>query len=183
MNYPMLYPELEEKLLNTRRALNEASSENIIELCKQHLALLAEYRSHLYKLQPRYSSNQRSVHVPSAEDVNDRKVVRAAIENTTQERNRTEMLLLSLTTVSGYEAAKIFNRLKYLGHDDWELRASGVKFSDGTSRDLLTIQEAVDIAGLLRRDEYVAAQAVKEESKPVTPGDKDEDTGRFEITF
>lgn len=164
MNYPMLYPELEEKLQNTRRALEAANSENIIELCKQHLALLAEYRSHIYKLRHTYSIDQRSVHGPSPEGLNDtRKVVRAAIENTTQERNRTEMLLLSLTTVSGYEAAKIFNRLKYMGHVDWEVRASGVKFSDGSSRDLLTIQEAVDIAGLLRRDEYVAAQAVKEE--------------------
>jgi hypothetical protein len=165
-----MYPELEEKLQNTRRALEGANSENIIELCKQHLALLAEYRSHLYKLRHRYSIDQRSVHVPSPEDLNDaRKVARAAIENTTQERNRTENLLISLTTVSGYEAAKIFNRLNYLGHVDWELRASGIKFSDGSSRDLLTIQEAVNIAGLLRRDEYVAAHAVKEESKPVTP--------------
>ena len=165
MNYPMLYPELEEKLQNTRRALEGANSENIIELCKQHLALLAEYRSHIYKLRRTYSLDQPSVHGgPSPEGLKDtRKVVRAAIENTTQERNRTEMLLLSLTTVSGYEAAKIFNRLKYMGHVDWEVRASGVKFSDGSSRDLLTIQEAVDIAGLLRRDEYVAAQGVKEE--------------------
>ena len=170
MNYSMLYPELEEKLQNTSRALDGASSENIIELCKQYLALLAEYRSHLYKLPHTFSLDQRSAHGPSREDLSDtRNVVRAAIENTTQERNRTEMLLLSLTTVSGYEAAKIFNRLKYMGHDDWELKASGVKFSDGTSRDLLTVQEAVDVAGLLRRDEYVAAQAVKEDSKSVTP--------------
>ena len=56
-----------------------------------------------------------------------------------------------------------------MGHVDWELRASGVKFSGGTFRDLLTIQEAVEIAGLLRREEYIAAQVVKEESKPVTP--------------
>jgi len=170
MNYPTLYPELEEKLQNTRRALEAANTENIIELCKKHLALLAEYRSHLYKLRHTYNIDQRLVHVPSPDDLNNsRKGVRAAIENTTQERNRTEMLLFSLTTVSGYEAAQIFNRLKYMGHVDWELRASGVKFSGGTSRDLLTIQEAVDIAALLRRDEYVAAQAVKEESKPVTP--------------
>ena len=169
MNYSMLYPELEEKLHWTRRALEGANSENIIELCKRHLALLAEYRSHLYKLRHTSSIDQRSGHVPSPEDLNDtRKVVRAAIENTTQERNRTEMLLLSLTTVSGYEAVKIFNRLNYLGHVDWELRASGVKFSGGGNRDLLTIHEAVNIAGLLRRDEYIAAQSGQEESKPVT---------------
>ena len=166
MSYSMLYPELEEKLQNTRRNLEGANSENLIELCQQYLALLAEYRSHLYKLRHTYNIDPRSVHVPSAEDLNEtRKVVRAAIENTTQERNRTEMLLLSFTTVSGYEAARIFNKLKYLGHVDWELRASGIKFSGGTSGDLLTIQEAVDIAGLLRRDDYVAAQAVEEKSQ------------------
>jgi len=165
----MLYPELEEKLQSTRRALEGANSENLIELCKRHLALLAEYRRQLYKLRDTSTIDQRSEHVPSPEDLNDtRKVVRAAIENTTQERNRTEALLLSLTTVSGYEAAKIFNRLNYLGHVDWELRSSGVKFSGGSSGDLLTVHEAVNIAGLLRRDEYVAAHAVKEESERVT---------------
>jgi len=174
----MLYPELEEKLQHTQCALKGATSGNLIELCKQYLALLAEYRSQLYKLQGTLTIDQRSPSFSSPEDVNDnRKVVRAAIENTTQERNRTEMVLLSLTTVSGYEAVKIFNRRKYKGHVDWELRASGIKFSGGTSRDLLTIQEAVDIAGLLRREEYVAAQAFKEESKPVTLEKKDADTG------
>jgi hypothetical protein len=164
----MVYPELEAKLQHSRCALKGATSENLIKLCEQHLALLAEYRSQLYKLQGTPGIDQRSHSFSSPEDVNDtRKVVRMAIENTTQERNRTEMLLLSLTTISGYEAVEIFNRLKYIGHIDWELRASGVKFRDGTGRDLLTIQEAVDIAGLLRREEYVAAQAVKEESKPV----------------
>jgi hypothetical protein len=162
----MLYPELEEKLQHTRYALKRATSENIIELCKQHLALLAEYRTQLYKLRGTSSIDQRSMSVSSREDVSEtRKVVRAAIENTTQERNRTELLLLSFTTVSGYQAVKIFNRRKYMGHVDWELKASGVKFSDGTDRDLLTIQEAVDIAGLLRREEHVAAQAL-EKGKP-----------------
>jgi hypothetical protein len=52
------------------------------------------------------------------------------------------------------------------GHNDWELRSSGIKFSGGTDRDLLTIQEAVDIAGLLRREEIVALQAFKENSNP-----------------
>ncbi|HEY8227326.1 MAG TPA: hypothetical protein VIG25_18790 [Pyrinomonadaceae bacterium] len=166
----MVYPELEEKLQHSRCALKGATSENIIELCKQYLALLADYRSQLYKLQGTSGIHQQSLSFSSREDVSEtRKVVRAAIENTTQERNRTELLLLSFTTVSGYEAVVVFNRLKYMGHVDWELRASGVKFSDGTDRDLLTIQEAVDIAGLLRREEHVAAQAFKQESKPVTP--------------
>ena len=47
----MLYPELEEKLRHARLALERATSEDIIDLCKQYLALLAEYRSQLYELQ------------------------------------------------------------------------------------------------------------------------------------
>ena len=88
-----------------------------------------------------------------------------AIENTTKERNETEMLLLSFTTVSGYEAVEIFNRQKYEGRDDWELRAGGVKSTGISGGDLMTIQEAVDIARMLRREEDVAqsaAQAFKE---------------------
>ena len=46
----MLFPQLEEKLQASKRALNTATSENIIEQCKQHLALLTEYRVQLYKL-------------------------------------------------------------------------------------------------------------------------------------
>lgn len=162
----MLYPELEEKLHHARLALKGATSENIIELCKQYLALLAEYRSQLYELQGTSGIRQQSLSSSSPEDVGDtRKVIRAAIENTTRERNRTEMLLLSFTTVSGYEAVEIFNKRKYEGHNDWELRASGVKSSGSSGRDLMTIQQAVDTASLLRREEHVAqnaAQAFKE---------------------
>jgi hypothetical protein len=149
----MLYPQLEAQLSQARHDLRQATSENIIHLCKHYLALLSEYRSKLYELRGTPGINQ-------PEDVGDtRRAIRAAIENTTKERNGTEMLLLSMTTVSGYEAVEIFNRRKYEGHNDWELRSSGVKFSGGTGRDLLTIQEAVAIAGLLRREDLVAAQA------------------------
>ena len=69
---------------------------------------------------------------------------------------RTQQLLLSFTTVSGYEAVEIFNQRKYEGHDDWELRASGVKFRGGDNSDLMTVQEAVDLASLLRREDHLA---------------------------
>ena len=42
------------------KALNTATSENIIEQCKQHLALLAEYRIQLYKLQDLPGVRQQS---------------------------------------------------------------------------------------------------------------------------
>jgi len=145
---------LEEKPHASKQVLNTATSENIIEQCKQHLALLAEYRIELYKLQD-LPGVQQSTPFLSGE-VPDREAIRAAIETTTHERNRTQVLLLSFTTVSGYEAVEIFNQRSYEGHDDWELRASGVRFHGGDNSDLMTIQEAVDLASLLRRKDYVA---------------------------
>lgn len=162
----MLYPHLQEKLDHARHALKQATRENIVERCKQYLALLAEYRSKLYKLQGTSEIKPADASPSLRKEVGEtRQAVRRAIETTTRERNNTEMLLLSLCTVSGYEAVEIFNRLNYEGHGDWELRAGGVKFTDGTDNDLMTIQEAVETASLLRRDEYIqqnAAQAVNE---------------------
>jgi hypothetical protein len=161
----MLYPRLEEKLNHARLALKGATGENITGLCKRYLALLAEYRSKLYELQWTSRTRQRFASSSPENPALTRRAIRAAIENTTKERNKTEMLLLSFTTVSGYEAVEIFNRTKYEGRDDWELRASGVKSIGISGGDLMTIQEAVDIASLLRREEHVAqnaTQALKE---------------------
>jgi hypothetical protein len=147
----MLYPELEQRLQASKQALNRATSESIVKQCKEYLVLLAEYRNQLYELQGTPGLNQ-----PLSEEVPDRKTIREAIERTTRERNRTQLLLLSFTTVSGYEAVEIFNRRNYGGHDDWELRASGVKFRGGDNSDLMTVQEAVDLASLLRREDHLA---------------------------
>jgi len=146
----MLYPELEQKLQESKHSLNRANSENIFERCKHYLGLLAEYRSKLYELQE----------VPGRPQQADRKTIREAIENTTRERNRTQVLLLSFTTISGYEAVEIFNERKYEGHEDWELRASGVKFQGLDNSDLMTIQEAVDLASVLRREDHIAQNSL-----------------------
>jgi hypothetical protein len=155
----MLYPQLEQRLQASKHALNRATSESIVEQCKQYLALLAEFRSQLYELQGAPGLNQQSASPSLTEEVPDRKTIREAIERTTGERNRTELLLLSFTTVSGYEAVEIFNQRNYGGHDDWELRASGVKFRGGDNSDLMTVQEAVDLAGVLRREDHLAQNA------------------------
>ena len=156
----MLYPKLEAKLHRASHALDEATSENIIELCKQYLGLLAEYRDEIYKLPGMPGINLWSESPLSNEDIDTtRKAVRVAIENTTQERNRTAALLRSFTAVSGYEAVETLNRLKYQGHDNWELRAGGVKFSGGSDGDKMTIQEAVETTSVLRREEYIARMA------------------------
>ena len=162
----MLYPESEEKLHIAKHALGRATSENIIELCKQYLALLAEYRSELYKLPDTPGINLRPGSSSSPEVVaNTRKAVRIAIENTTQERDRTAALLLSFTAVSGYEAVETFNRRKYKGRDDWKLSAGGVSFNDGADSYRMTIQEAVETASLLRREEHVAQSQTSEDQK------------------
>jgi hypothetical protein len=150
----MLYPQLEQRLQASKHAVNSATSESIVKQCQEYLALLAEYRNQLYDLRGTPGLNQQS---PSlTEEVPERKMIREAIERTTRERNRTQLLLLSFTTVSGYEAVEIFNRRNYGGHDDWELRASGVKFRGGDNSDLMTVQEAVDLASLLRREDHLA---------------------------
>jgi hypothetical protein len=152
--------ELEEKLRNVRLALDGATSENIIELCKRYLALLAEYRAELYKLPATLDLNPQTKTSSSRENVNGtRKAVRAAIEHTTQERHQTEALLISFTAISGYEAVETFNRQKYEGHNDWSLSSGGVSFKDGSGGRRMTIQEAVDTASLLRREEHVAQNA------------------------
>src|SRR6185503_18192321 len=155
----MLYPQLEQRLQASKQAVNRATSESIVEKCKQYLALLAEYRSQLFELQGTPGVNKPSAFPSLTEEVPDRKTIREAIETTTRERNKTQLLLLSFTTVSGYEAVEIFNQRKYDGHDDWELRASGVKFRGGDNNDLMTIQEAINLAGLFRREDHLAKNA------------------------
>lgn len=158
----MLYPQLEEKLDQARNALKEADSENINELCKQYLATLGEYRAKLYELQGTSTAPLKSASSSSCLDIAEtRKAIRAAIENTTKERNRTEVLLLSFTTLSGYEAVAILNKRKYKGHGDWEQRSGGIKFNDGTVLDLMTIQQAVDTASLLLREDHIARNAAQ----------------------
>ena len=155
----MLYPQLEQRLQASKQAVNRATSESIVEQCKQYLAILAEYRSQLYELKGTLGISQQTASPSPVEEVPDRETIRKAIECTTRERNRTQLLLFSLTTVSGYEAVEIFNQRKYEGHDDWELRASGVKFRGGGDNDLMTVQEAVELAGMLRREDHVALNA------------------------
>src|SRR4029078_3452995 len=155
----MLYPQLEQKLHASRQAVNRATSETIVGQCKEYLALLADYRTQLYELQGTPGLNEQSISPSLSEEVPDRKTIREAIERTTRERNRTQLLLLSFTTVSGYEAVEILNRRRYGGHDYWDLRASGVKFRGGDNSDLMTVQEAVDLASLLRREDHLAPNA------------------------
>ena len=156
----MLFPALENRLRRAAHAFDAATTDNIVELCKQYLALLAEYRAELFKLPGTLGMNQWSGSCLWEDVSNFRKAIRAAIEKTTRERNRTEALLLSFMSVSGYEAVETFNRQKYKGHDDWELRAGGVaRFSRDIAGERMTVLEAVHTASLLRREEHIARGA------------------------
>lgn len=159
----MLYPELEERLSDAKRALRNGTSGNVVELCQRYLTLLDAYRGELHKLAGT-PAVKLGAGPSSPEEVKGmREAVRLAIENNTRERNRIMALLLSFTAVSGYKAVEVFNRRKYKGYDDWELKSGGVmRFSGGAALERMTIQEAVDTASLLLRTEYTAQNAASE---------------------
>ena len=163
----MLCPEIEDKLRVAKLALNEATSENIIGLCQEYLALLDAYRRELYKLPDVLDLNLRASTPSSREDViNNRSAVRAALETTTRERQRAEALLRYFTMLSGHEAVETLNRLRHKGRDDWKQNAGGARYGDGTDEGRMTVQEVVDMAGLLRREEHVARGADERAHQP-----------------
>lgn len=153
-----------ENLLNAESALNQANSENIIKLCQNYLLLLTEYRDELSKLRASAEINfQQSS--PLARELTEqvRKAIRSAIEITTRERNQTESLLNSFTTISGYQAVDTFNQLKFKGSDNWKLYSGGVCRNGNAENDeneMMPIREAVDMAGSLRREAYIAQKMV-----------------------
>ena len=156
----MLPTETEERLRRARLALDGAAAENVIELCRQYLALLADYRAELYKLPDRLGINRRPESSSREVGGDVRGAIRAAIEQTTRERHGTEALLLSFISISGHEAAETLNSRRYKGHADWELRAGGVaRFCGGVAGERMTVLEAVETASLLRREEHIARVA------------------------
>ncbi|HEV2763928.1 MAG TPA: hypothetical protein VGV38_13180 [Pyrinomonadaceae bacterium] len=153
---------MEDKLRVARLALDGASSENVVEICEQYLALLDAYRAELYKLPDALDLNLRAAPSSSRQGViENRSAVRAAIETTTRERRAAEELLKSFTELSGYEAVETLNRLKHKGRDDWKLNAGGARYGDDVDDRITTVQEVIDTACLLRREEYVTRAAVK----------------------
>jgi hypothetical protein len=150
-----------ENLIKAESALNGANSGNLIELCREYLRILTEYRDELYKLRgiPEINLEQQSSLARElVEQV--RKTIRSAIEITTRERNRTELLLTSFTSISGYEVVDTFNRLKYKGFDNWELKANSVNSQNNGGFEQIAIQEAIDAASLLRRESYITDKTV-----------------------
>lgn len=145
---------LEAALANARSALNDATSETVIERCKKYLALLAKYRDELFELRGTPEINLQNSFLPLAEVINIRKEIRAVVTNNTLEHHRVESLLKSFTEINGFEAVKIFNNHQYKGYDSWELKAGGLRFQGGAESDRITIQDAVETASQLLREEY-----------------------------
>jgi hypothetical protein len=145
-----------EELLKAEYALNQANSGNIVELSRKYLAVLIDFRAELYKLRSAPEINQSPLTALARELTEQvRKVIRSAIEITTRERNNTELLLESFTAISGYEAIRTFNELKYKGFETWELRAGGARLKGSVGDQPISVQEAVETASLLRREAYV----------------------------
>lgn len=155
----MLIVELlvNENLLKAESALQQADSGNIIELCRAYLRMLNEYREELYKLRGSSKiSLQQSSSLARELTEQVRMAIRSALEITTRERNKTESLLESFITISGYEAVDTFNQIKYKGFDDWQLGANSVHPGNNGKNGQMNMQEAVDTASLLRREMYIA---------------------------
>lgn len=74
-------------------------------------------------------------------------------------------MLRYFTVLSGHEAVETLNRLRHKGHDGWKLNAGGARRGDGTDGDGMTVQELVDTAGRLRREEHVARSAAERPSR------------------
>lgn len=145
-----------ENLINAEAALNGADSGNIVELCREYLRILTEYRAELYKLRgiPEINLKQPSALARElAEQA--RKAIRSAVEITTRERNQTELMLDSFTTISGYDAVNTFNRLNYKGFDNWELKAGAVYSRNNGGFEQIAMPKAIEAASLLRRESYI----------------------------
>jgi hypothetical protein len=150
----LIYLELEEKISDAKRAFETATSENIIELGEQYLALLEEYHRKLLahpgsptgNLQPGPSSSYEEVH-------RIKEAVRNALDQTLQEYSRVQAILGRFTEMTLHEAMETLNSHNYKGCNNWKFGEGGI--TDG-SGNVLSLQEVVDIASLLRREEHIA---------------------------
>src|SRR4028118_75466 len=96
---------INENLIKSELALDQATCDNIIELCQDYLQQLNAYRDELYQLRnaPELNLNKQSS-IKHELIEQSRKAVRSALEFTVREHNKTQSLLDSLTSISGYQA-------------------------------------------------------------------------------
>jgi len=145
-----------EGVLSAEIALRQASSESVVDECWNYLSHLTGYRQDLRALRC-LSDDALYTRSPLSRELlsQARSAVRAVVEITVRETNRTEKLLEFFTSINVHQAAAILNTCKYLGSADWESSASGVRFAKGIETGSLSVDKAVSTASRLRREAYV----------------------------
>lgn len=157
MSKPNLLVLVNESMTAAEMGLKTATTENIIERCREYLKKLLEYRNRLYDLRGTEELNlNQSSPVVRELVAQTRKAVLTALRHSVDQVNETEALLRSFTEITGYQAAETFNHLKYQGFSKWELRAGGLRPIDRPKNKVIPVKEAVETASLLRREAYVA---------------------------
>lgn len=144
---------INEDVANTERRLAGATSEDIIEILRENLKVLAAYRKLLVGLRgiPELNLNLESKLGRGLVEES-RLAVLDAVKTTIAQQNLAEALLDSFLLINGYEAADTFNRVFYLGSYYWEKKGGNVCAPD---REDLCIASAAEKAGQLRREAYV----------------------------
>jgi len=146
---------INEDVARAERNFDQATSDNIVDLCGEYLAVLSEYRKHLMSLPQIPEVNfveQSSLGRTLAEQ--SRMAVLAAIGVTETAQELVEALLRSLTEVNASGAVETFNRLGYNGSNNWELHDDTLHAGDA-SGSAIAADEAVETAKRLRREAYV----------------------------
>lgn len=147
---------INENVLKAELALEGATSDEIVPFCRDYLALLTEYRDQLFGLRDIPELNLEQPSALARELMEQaRRAVRAAVEITVREHNRTVALLDSFTKITVHEAADTFNLFSYRGHTNWKSGSGGVRSTKGDEIEQLNVLDAVETASRLRREAYV----------------------------
>jgi hypothetical protein len=152
-----------EKIVDAELLFAAATPETIVEVCKEYLAKLGEYRERLYELHgTKELGAPHTSAVVRALVLQVRKAILTALQNNVRDTNEIESLLKSFTLISGYEVADVFNQFEYKGSRNWELRPGGLRLVGQPDNDAIPLEVAVETASMLRRKAYVAG---KEDAK------------------
>jgi hypothetical protein len=146
---------INEDVAAAERKFEQATPDNIVDLCREYLRVLSDYRQHLMNLPQIPEVNfveQSSLGRTLAEQ--SRMAVTAAIGVTESAHDLVDALLRSFTDVSASDAVETFNRLEYDGSKEWKLDGRTVNAGDPATRSI-TDDEAIETAKRLRRDAYV----------------------------
>lgn len=147
---------INEDLIAAENALSKATADNLLELCRAYLTELSEFRDRLFALKGNPQIDRKNPAAIRSEAIDEaRNAVRAALETTTEKRNRTEALIKSFTSITGYEATATFNTLKYKGFDSWECYSGGARLKYVYADKGLNMAETIETASLLRREAYI----------------------------